>query len=157
MDKVLYATLYYPSLYEVNDMSQKYEVTLGNLHSDTVDELENADVNVRIGEGKKEDFESFIVARSKFPIKVLDAAGNPWNPDVRIGNGTYAKASIHTYPYNYKGKKGVGIGVNAVMVLELQEYKPNSMSLDPEPQYFNTSVLESSNVLRTNDLEQELM
>jgi hypothetical protein len=40
MDKVLYATLYYPSLSEVNDMSQKYEVTLGNLNNDTIDELE---------------------------------------------------------------------------------------------------------------------
>ena len=95
---------------------------------------------------------SFIVARSKFPIKVLDAAGNPWNPDVRIGNGTYAKVSIHTYDYNYKGKKGVGIGVNAVMVLELQEYTPNRMSLDPEPQYFNTGVLEP-----VDRLERELM
>jgi hypothetical protein len=152
MDKVLYATLYYPSLYEVNEMSQKYEVTLGNLHSDTVEELENGGVTVRTGEGKKEDFESFIVARSKFPIKVLDAAGNPWNPDVRIGNGTYAKVSIHTYDYNYKGKKGVGIGLNALMVLELQEYTPNRMALDPEPQYFNTGVLESS-----DNLERELM
>ena len=153
MDKVLYATLYYPSLSEVNDMSQRYEVTLGNLNNDTIDELESAGVNVRVGEGKKEDFESFIVAKSKFPIKTMDAAGNPWNPEIRVGNGTYAKASIHTYDYNYKGKKGVGVGVNAVMILELQEYKPNSSSLDPEPQYFKTSILEGEG----SALERELM
>lgn len=153
MDKVMYATLFYPYLSEVSEMSQKYEVTLGKLHDKIISELEDAGVNVRIGEGKKEDFDSFIVARSKFPIKVMDAAGNLWNPDVRIGNGTYAKASIHTYDYSYKGKRGVGVGINAVMILELQEYNPNNLSLEPEPQYFNTSILESS----SNDLERELM
>ena len=57
-----------------------------------------------------------LPAKSGRPIRVVDAAGNPWDETRAIGNGSKVKASINPYNWNYRGKTGIGAGLNQVMV-----------------------------------------
>jgi len=131
---IVYGTAFYPNLFQPNQMSNKYEMNIGQLEKDSIRDLKGAGLDVKTGEGKKEDHGDFITAKSGRPIRVVDAAGNPWDSSRLIGNGSLIKASVNPYEWNYRGKAGVGAGLNSVMVLKWVEYIATD-ELEPEPQY----------------------
>ena len=135
---IVYGTAFYPNLFQPNQMSNKFEMNIGQLDKDVIRDLTREGLEVKTGEGKKEDHGDFITAKSGRPIRVVDAAGNPWDEARAIGNGSKVKASINPYNWNYRGKTGVGAGLNQVMVLEWVQYEGND-DLAPEPDYMKAS------------------
>jgi hypothetical protein len=139
LSMIVYATAFYPCLFEPNTMSGKYQMNLGQLDHEAVTNLQGAGMAIRTGEGKKEDHGEFITAKSGHPINVVDAAGNPWDEDRLIGNGSKVKVSVNPYEWTYKRKSGVSAGLNSVMVLEWKEYNPNE-TLEPELKYIKDEL-----------------
>lgn len=135
---IVYGTAFYPNLFQPNQMSNKFEMNIGQLDKDAIRDLTGAGLEVKTGEGKKEDHGDFITAKSGRRIRVVDAAGNPWDETRAIGNGSKVKASINPYNWTYKNKSGVGAGLNQVMVLEWVQYEGNE-DLEPEPDYVKGS------------------
>jgi len=136
---IVYATAFYSCLFEPNTMSGKYQMNLGQLDHEAVTNLQGVGMAIRTGEGKKEDHGEFITAKSGRPINVVDAAGNPWDEDRLIGNGSKVKVSVNPYEWTYKRKSGVSAGLNSVMVLEWKDYNPNE-TLEPELKYIKDEL-----------------
>jgi hypothetical protein len=136
---IVYGTAFYPNLFQPNQMSNKFEMNIGQLDKDAIRDLKGAGLDIKTGEGNKEDHGEFITAKSGRPIRVVDAAGNPWDESRAIGNGSLIKASVNPYDWNYRGKSGVGAGLNSVMVLEWVEYAGTD-ELEPEPEFIEKLV-----------------
>jgi hypothetical protein len=102
-----------------NDMSGKYQVDICNLSPADIKSLESVGINVRNKEGKG----FFITAKStNYPIKAVDAAGNPIT--VKVANGSRGKALINPYSWSYGAKSGVNAGISELHVTNLIEYNP---------------------------------
>ena len=122
----------WPSLYERNDMSKKYQIDICNIDAKTVKQLEAAGIDVKTGEGEKAYKERYIIAKAdKYRPRVLDRRGDLWDENVLIGNGSEIKASVTAFKYNHKGKDGIGCGLNDLMVTSLVE-RSGVDELDPE-------------------------
>lgn len=61
----------------------------------------------------------FIIAKSDYPVKVVDTARNELGADIILWNGSKCYVNVNPYPYNYKGLKGISIGLNGIMVVEM--------------------------------------
>mgnify|MGYP003625064604 CR=1 FL=1 len=119
------ATLYWPNLATVNDMSGKYQVDLGELDKSAVKALESLGVDIKTDPRKNKDYPDrklFVTGKSKFPIKVAFRKGVEEVDPGEIGNGTKAKVRLVAYEWNFKGKEGIGVGVNKVFVTDLAKY-----------------------------------
>ena len=122
---VIEATLFWPNLATVNDMSGKYQVDLGELNKTAVNTLEGLGINVKTDPHKNTDYpnkKSFVTGKSKFPIKVSFRNGVEEVDPGEIGNGTKAKVKLVAYDWSFRGKAGVGVGVNKLLVTDLAKY-----------------------------------
>ena len=122
---IIEATLYWPNLATVNEMSGKYQVDLGELNSSAVKTLESLGVSIKTDPRKNEDYpdrKEFVTGKSKFPIKVSFKSGVEEVGPGEIGNGTKAKVKLVAYEWSFRGKAGVGVGVNKVLVTDLEKY-----------------------------------
>jgi len=124
------------SLFEVNDLSQKYEMNICNLDNSTVKALKELSIPVKEGEGDKEDYGHYIIAKTKIEPKVMDAAKNPWPNNLSVGNGSKVKVSVSPYDWNFKKKSGTSASLNAVMVIDFKEYTGGTTGLDVEKDGF---------------------
>ena len=129
---IIRGTAQWASVFEPNEMSDKFQVDICNLNKDYVKALKDVGIEVKKGTGEKADKGNYITAKSgKYAPKVLDRAGNVMDGSVLIGNGSEIKVSINPYEWSFKGKSGVSAGLNSLMVTKLVEYGP-SEELEPE-------------------------
>ena len=122
---IIEATLYWPNLATVNEMSGKYQVDLGELDKAAVKTLESLGVSIKTDPRKNEDYpdrKAFVTGKSKFPMKVSLKTGVEEVDAGEIGNGTKAKVKLVAYDWSFRGKSGVGVGVNKVLVTDLAKY-----------------------------------
>ena len=119
------ATVAFPSLTRVDQMSGKYSVQLANLSSAAVEKLEELGMSPKF----KEDAYNrgqFIECKSKFPIDnskfktVLDSEGLPLDPDT-VGPGSKVEVLLKTYDWSMGGKSGVGARIVKLVVTELAQ------------------------------------
>tara|TARA_R100001224_G_scaffold98297_1_gene68602 strand:- start:1204 stop:1635 length:432 start_codon:yes stop_codon:yes gene_type:complete len=129
---IVSGTAKWASVFKPNDMSNKYQVDICQLDKETVKELEGVGITVKIGEGKKEDQESYITAKTVRPPRVMDSKKNPWPTDKLVGNGSKVKVSVNPYEWNFQGKSGISASLNSMMVVKLVEYVGSSDELDEE-------------------------
>ena len=109
------------SLFELNEMSNRYQIDICNLDKDAIKALKSIDVEVKKGEGEKADKGYFVTAKTKRLPKVTDSARNPWPHKMVVGNGSIIKCSVSGYDWSYQKKTGRGCSLNSVMVID---YKP---------------------------------
>lgn len=84
-------------------------------------------------------------------IRVLDAAGKPWNPETKVGNGTVADVKFEIRDYG-KGKYP-GIYPRAVRILDLVEFNGGEFeALSEDDEYF-AKAREAEDVFKTDNDE----
>ena len=126
------ATVSFPSLTRVDQMSGKYSIQLGNLSSAAVEKLEEMGMTPKFKEDSYNRGQ-FIECKSQFPIDnskfqtVLDSEGLPLDPDL-VGPGSKVEVLLRTYEWTMGGKSGVGARVVKLVVTELAQHE--SLSSD---------------------------
>lgn len=120
--------LYWPFLYERNQLSQKFQVDLSNLTDDQIAKIEEAGVQIR---NKQDERNAFVTCKSsKYEIKPYDKNGDVIPADVKVGNGS--KANLMVKPYGWKsptGQKGISLGIVKMVVTDLNEYKSDGVDV----------------------------
>ena len=117
------ATVAFPSMTRLEEMSGKYSVQLANLSSAAVDRLEGLGMNVKF---KEDDYGrgQFITCTSKYPIDnskfptVVDDQGLPLDPD-QVGPGSKVEVLLKTFEWEFKGKRGTSAFVQKMVVNEI--------------------------------------
>lgn len=125
--------LFWPSLYEVNPTSNKYQVDLVNLNPKQVEKLESLGVDVRT---KDDERGFFVTCKSKYEITPYDSNGEALPRNIKVGNGS--RGTVMVSPYAWKGptgNKGVSLGVKKLIVTDLNEYT------ESEDKYEDVEVL----------------
>ena len=111
-------TLFWASLQTKNEMSDKYQVDLGELSDKAVMALEGMGIDVKNKEGQG----NYVTVKSANPIKVYDENGMPIDPTVKVGNGSKAKAALSFYDWTYKAKSGRSPSLVKMIITDLIEY-----------------------------------
>lgn len=111
--------LFWCSHNKQNALSNKYEVTLGNLSKQAIEELTKAGITVKDRSDKGEGF--VVSVKSNMPLPVYDADGNPLQ-EKSIGNGSKAVAIVSPYEWEFRNKKGISANLVRLIVTELVEY-----------------------------------
>lgn len=117
------ATVAFPSLTRLDQMSGRYSIQLANLSDEATEKLEELGMNVKFkddsyGRGR------FIECKSKFPIDnskfptVLDDQGLELDPDL-VAPGSKVEALLKTYDWSMGGREGVSAYVTKLVVKEL--------------------------------------
>jgi len=122
--------LFWPSLYEVNPTSNKYQVDLVNLSPKQVDKLESLGIEVK---SKDDERGFFVTCKSKYEIVPYDSNGDALERNIKVGNGS--RASVMVKPYAWKGptgNKGVSLGVSKLVVTDLKKYVQEESDEDVE-------------------------
>lgn len=73
---------------------------------------------------------------ANLPITIVDARNHPWDPAVKIGNGSYVEVKFKVVPY----KTTVGVYPQAIRVLELVPYVRQEFAPLPEDNEFVQKV-----------------
>ena len=116
---VVNASLFWANLTQVNTLSQKYQIDIGQLSDDAVAALEEKGIPVK---NKDDERGQFITAKSKNPIKAVTPAGEEL--PVMIGNGSKAKVVLSYYDWTSPtGSKGRSASIVKLIVTELEEYE----------------------------------
>jgi|DEB0MinimDraft_10_1074344.scaffolds.fasta_scaffold36229_2 hypothetical protein len=152
-DVVIEATLYWPFLGKVNDMSGKYQVDLGQLDKNAIKAIQSLGLTVRTDQPKDEDKpdrEQFITAKSNYPFKVLFKNGVSVVPVDKIGNGTKARIKVNSYDWQFKGKSGSSLSAKVIQVTDLVEY---TGVVDPD---FEDSTPAPGQSHQTDELNDDL-
>jgi len=126
---------FWPKVFEgsLTGDEKKYQVDICHLDEDTIKQLEDHGLTVKIHDPKKEHYKgTFISAKGNRPPKVFDAAKRPWNPKVLIGNGSTVKISAMPYDWTYRDKAGRSLGLNQLMVIEHVEYVVDELEAEEE-------------------------
>lgn len=128
--KFVDVTLFWPFLYERNNMSQKYQVDIANLSNAQIEKLEDLGLTVR---NKGDDRQDFLTAKSKnFEIKAYDTSGNELK-GVTIGNGSKATILFDTYSWKSPtGQKGTSLSIKKLVVTDIVEYLAEGEGADAE-------------------------
>jgi len=114
--------LFWPNLFEVNKLSQKFQVDLSNLTEDQIEKIESTGVQIK---SKDDDRGFFVTCKSKYEITPYDKNGDALSRSVLVGNGS--RADIMCKPYAWKGptgNSGVSLGIVKMVVTDLNQYVP---------------------------------
>ena len=138
---VITATLVWPSLDKKNKLSGKYGVDLSNLDDTAVAKLKTLGVKCRFDDHKddeKPDRETFITAKSNYPIKVVFKDGVEEVEPGIIGNGTMARVKVHSYAWKSpQGERGVSLGITKLQVTKLEVYEEDDSAFDEDDSDFD--------------------
>lgn len=110
------ATIYWPFLNKVNEMSGKYQVDLAQLSDAAVEALTMMGLDVR---NKGDDRGNFITAKSQYPIEVSFAKHIDSIDPSMIGNDTKATVALSAYSWKYMGKQGVSPSIKKLLITEV--------------------------------------
>jgi hypothetical protein len=111
------ATIYWPFMSRVNDMSGKYQVDLAQLSDKAVEALEMAGLSVA---NKGDDRGNYITVKSTYPIEP-DFKGDKVDAGL-IGNGTKATVAVGSYDWEFRGKKGRSPSIKKMLITEVVTY-----------------------------------
>ena len=140
----------WPSLFEVNDLSKKFQMDICNLNKAAVKALDDEGIPVKIGEGEKKEYGHYITAKTKRGPKVTDAAKQLWPKKLLIGNGSKVKVSVSAYDWNFKNTAGRSASLNSVMIIDLKEFD-GAPPLDAEEDGFVLDTLDEEVPFDTDD------
>lgn len=115
-------TLFWASLQQKNEMSDKFQVDLGELSDKAVMALEGMGIDVKNKEGQG----NYVTVKSANPIKVYDENGMPIDPNVKVGNGSKGKAALSFYDWTYKAKSGRSPSLVKLIITDLIEFGDNA-------------------------------
>lgn len=119
------ATLYWPFLSRVNEMSGKYQVDIARLSDKAVEALEMMGLTVN---NKGDDRGYFITAKSTYPIEP-QFKGDKVDPSI-LGNGTKATVGIAPYDWEFRGKKGRSANIKKLLITEPMVYEAEAEDVD---------------------------
>lgn len=127
---LMWAKLDKPYAYNEGE-TPKYQVELQKLSKENVKLLDGLTPSYSPLDGKKRDKEEkgfYCTPKSVRPVPVYDATPKKMTLEQveRIGNGTTANVTVHSYEYAGKTGKGVALGLDSVQVVELSEYSGDS-------------------------------
>lgn len=129
--------LYYPALVNKNSMSDKFQVNIGNLTDEHVkvlvddlgvDPKQIKEPKTGLDDEKKQEAADaqgrYIVARSEYPVKVVNGKQAPLEESIikSIGNGSVANVQVNSYDWTFKKESGVSAGLQQVMLLKREEF-----------------------------------
>ena len=114
---VVGTTYFWAQTNQVNDLSQKYQVNIGQLSEKAVEALSANGIEVK-NKGDEQGY--FITVKSANPIKVHDADGLPVVGNV--GNGSTGRAAITFYDWTYQKKSGRSPSLAKMIVDNLVQY-----------------------------------
>lgn len=121
-------TAYWANLSKKNQLSDAYQVDIGDLSDSAVKALESIGIEAK----HKEAQGFYITCKSKYPIDVYDSGKNKLE-DVIVGNGSKVEVVVGSYEWKFKNKKGVSPSLKSFVVKELVEYKtPDEVDVDAE-------------------------
>jgi len=122
--------LFWPHLYERNQLSGKFQVDLCNLTPEQIEAVEAAGVTIKSSD-KKPDQGFFVTCKSsKYEIKPHDKNGDVIGPEIKVGNNSRANVMVKPYAWtNPTGMKGISLGIVKLVVTDLNEYNPE-MSME---------------------------
>lgn len=125
--KIKAVKLFWASTAEPNPMSEKYQVDISDLRSDTVAKLEAMGVDVK-NKGDERGF--YVTSKSQYPIDCYDTSGSPIKGNV-IGNESVGDVVVTPYPWKFRNKEGVNLGISKIVVTELNAYETvDSVNMD---------------------------
>ncbi len=101
---------------KVSEMSQKYEITFGNLSPAAVTNLNGMGIKTRSRADKPEQG-NYLTCKSLMPIEVFDANGNKL--EALIGNGSKGIATLSPYEWANKFGKGISPSLKKLVVTDL--------------------------------------
>jgi hypothetical protein len=122
--------LYWPSLYEINPTSKKYQVDLVNLNAKQIEKLEGLGIEVK---SKDDERGFFVTCKSNYEIVPYDTNGDALARSIKVGNGS--RGDVLVKPYAWKGptgNKGVSLGVTKLVVTDLNKYVKEESEEDVE-------------------------
>lgn len=114
-------TVMWASTTEPNKRSGKYQMDLCNLSKEDVAALSKLGIKTRTKDTDP-DKGHFITVKSLKPMIILDEDGQPLAGDVKIANGSKAKAIISAYEWNGTYGKGVSPSLIKAKITELKEF-----------------------------------
>lgn len=85
------------------------------------------------------------------PITVVDARNRPWNPSVKIGNGSTVEVKIDIVPY----QSTVGVYPLAIRVLDLNPYVRQEFAPLPEDSEYARKA-DEFNVFEEADVQEDV-
>tara|TARA_R110000751_G_scaffold3702_3_gene17531 strand:- start:1295 stop:1741 length:447 start_codon:yes stop_codon:yes gene_type:complete len=112
---------FWSKLNKVDEMSNKFQIDVCSLSPDMQNKLKAHGVHIK---HKDDDRGSFITARSKFEVAVIDAENHPMDRMTNIGNGSDVKVRV-TFNKDHPmlADKGTAMYANKVKVVTLVEYE----------------------------------
>lgn len=114
-------TVMWASTNEPNKRSGKFQMDLCNLSPEDVKALSSLGVKARTKDADL-DKGHFITVKSIKPMAILDEDGKPLASDVKIANGSKAKAIIGSYEWSGTYGKGVSPTLLKAKITELKQY-----------------------------------
>jgi hypothetical protein len=100
-------------------MSNKYEVTLGNLSDTAVQALAN--VGIKAIDKSDKGMGMTISPKSNIPLPVFDEAGESMEGTI-VGNGSKGVAIVTPYEWEYKNRSGISPNLARLIVTDLVTY-----------------------------------
>lgn len=141
------AGIYYPAFVERNKMSDKFQVNIGNLTKAHIkilvkelgvdpDQIKEpkSDCDSEEKQEAADEQGTYIVARSEYPIKVVNGKQEELDEEYirTIGNGSIANIQLNSYDWTFKKKQGVSAGLQQVMLLKKEDYSAFSSEFEDE-------------------------
>lgn len=105
---------------QVNQMSGKYQVDIGQLSVAAQAALEDLGLDIK----NKDTQGAHVTCKSKFPIRLYDEEGN--EIEFPLANGSQGVFKLSTYEYTSpQGQKGVSPKLIRATITEAVEYSPD--------------------------------
>lgn len=121
-------TAFWASLQKKNQLSDAYQIDIGELSDAAVKALESLGIEAKHKEGQG----FFITCKSKYPIDAYDSDKNSLE-DVLVGNGSEVEAVVGSYEWKFKNKKGFSPALKSLVVKKLVQYSAaGDVGLDDE-------------------------
>ena len=116
--------VYWQSFDKINDMSGKYQFNLANLSDAAVQKIQSVGGKVtnKAGDEAKAEMGNYIVAKSKYPIKVVDRQGEDMT-GVPVGNGSKCRVACKLVETTNKFGTFVLVQPMKVIIDELNIYE----------------------------------
>ena len=123
---VVQGELHWPFLSRKNEMSNKFQVDVGQLSEAAVNALGMMGLSVK---NKGDERGSFITCGSQFAIPAYNTDGQEIDGEV-VGNGTKAKVAVGFFDWNFKGKEGRSPAIRRLVVTDLVKYEAETVDVD---------------------------
>jgi len=115
---VVKGAVFWANLKEVNELSGKYQVDIGQLSDAAVDAIQEMGITVK---NKQDELGNYITCKSKNPIKAYDTSGDEITEP--LGNGSQARVGLSFYDWTFKNKEGRSPSLVKLVITEIEEYE----------------------------------